>query len=109
MVRASSVFWSNREQQLGYTEIYNFITVGVAAWCRLIAAFLNLLGTCFEAVADAAVHVGDPEISTVSAAICVGLFFSGHYAKAVLAFLVFCAADVFLRDPVNAAFLGAGF
>ena len=74
----------------------------------MIAAFLNLLGTCFEAVADAAVHVGDPEVSTVSAAICVGLFFSGHYVKSTLAFLVFCAVDIFLRDPVNAAFFGAG-
>ncbi len=85
------------------------MTVGVAAWCRLIAAFLNLVASCFEAVADAAVHVGDPEVSTISAAVCVGLFFSGHYGKATLAFLVFCAIDIFLRNPVNTAFLGAGF
>ena len=85
------------------------MTVGVAAWCRLTAAFLNLLGSCFEAVADAAVHVGEPEIGTVSAAVCVGLFFIGHYLKSTLAFLAFCPADIFLGNRVNAAFLGAGF
>ena len=60
-------------------------------------------------MADAAVQVGDPELSTVSAAVCVGPFFSGHYGKATLAFLFFCALDVLLRDPISSAFMGAGF
>ena len=85
------------------------MTVGVAAWCRLVAAFLSLSVSCFEAVADAAVHVGYPEVSTVGAAVCVGPFFSGHCGKAILAFLLFCEVDIFLPDPISAAFLGAGF
>ena len=44
----------------------------------------------------------------MSAAVFVGLFFSGHYGKAILAPLGFRAADIFLRDPLTSAYLGAG-
>ena len=85
------------------------MSIGIAATVRLVAAFLHLIASLFESIGDAAVYVGDPELSTACAAVCIGLFAAGHYVKAGVALGLFCTVDVIFRDPTSAAFLGADF
>ncbi len=74
------------------------MAVGGASALRLIAAVFHLRSESLLALSGFVAQLGDPEISTGCALVCVGLLFTGRPGKALGAFLFFGAGELFWQE-----------
>ena len=74
------------------------MSFGAASTLRLVAAAFRFCADLCEWTADAAAALGDPEIATPVALVCVGLACSGRYLKALFALLVGTLLDLLVKQ-----------